>query len=774
MRIVLNMIVKDEVDDLNRILTDYLKYFDGAYITITNQAKRKELEETCQRHGVNFNYFEWCNNFSEARNFAASQIKDSDYYFRLDSDDEIKNPECIRRIAEKALSLDMHLVYTRYVYSTDQDGNTNAEHYRETIVRCNQNLIWQKSIHENIVHKKPHFFRYVQDDELVIIHRIDENHAEKSLKRNIEYLISEYNRDKQNTDPRTLAYLGRTFMASKNFPLAKKFLIEHISKSGWDEDKYMSWCQLSEVYRFNEEYEKAISAGIEASIERPDYPDAYFKLADIYFDKEQWSKSIEWAKIGFSKKIPRTFMIYDPSNYTWRPTVSMAFCYLQLGEYEIALDLFMKAKKLAPTFDFIKENEKLFTEAVERKHFVEHFIWVAEYLKQNDKAKLQKLLDIVPKSVQDHEVMIKFKNSIIPPKRWSDKSVVILAGTTLEEWADHSVLSGIGGSEEAVIYLSRELSKLGYEVTVYNNCGSFEGTYNGVEYKNVFGLNLKDEFNIFISWRSNVFPSGLRAKKKLIWLHDVPLDGQYGDDEISTYDKIIVLSEFHKSLLSKDIPEDKIFVSSNGINLPDFKEPMLERNPHRAIYSSSYDRGLEQLLDMWPKVREAIPDAELYVCYGLNNFDKLIKDGHISPDFRNRIKKKIEDSKKYGVSENGRISHKQLIKEFHKSGVWAYPTAFPEISCITAMKAQACGTLPVTTNYAALKETIKLGAKVEGRITDEGVKEKYLELLINSMKDDEKQKEYWGMIKKHIPNFGWDSVAKQWHEELLQPQMVTV
>ena len=45
---------------------------------------------------------------------------------------------------------------------------------------------------------------------------------------------------------------------------------------------------------------------------------------------------------------------------------------------------------------------------------------------------------------------------------------------------------GLGGSESAVILMSRELVKLGFEVTVFNNCldstNSSPGIYDGVRY----------------------------------------------------------------------------------------------------------------------------------------------------------------------------------------------------------------------------------------------------------------------------------------------------
>jgi len=110
---------------------------------------------------------------------------------------------------------------------------------------------------------------------------------------NIGYLLEEYNRDRENTDPRTLAYLGRMFHGVADYDRAIFFLQKHLQSSGWDEDRYWSWCQLSDLYRLKEKYDLAIASAFEALQERPDYPDAYLKLHDIYFDKEDWQKAEE-------------------------------------------------------------------------------------------------------------------------------------------------------------------------------------------------------------------------------------------------------------------------------------------------------------------------------------------------------------------------------------------------------------------------------------------------------------------------------------------------
>lgn len=189
------------------------------------------------------------------------------------------------------------------------------------------------------------------------------------------------------------------------------------------------------------------------------------------------------------------------------------------------------------------------------------------------------------------------------------------------------------------------------------------------------------------------------------------------------------------------------------------------RDPHRIIYTSSYDRGLINLLLMWDKIREEVPDATLHVFYGWNTYDSMVLKGVRTPEFKNMM---VQAMNKPGITDHGRIGQKQLAKEVAKSGIYAYPSFFQEISCISAMRAQIAGAIPVTTDYAALAETVKFGIKVHGQAGD-GVNELYCKELIALLKDEKRQEEIRKeMVSKARGIFSWERVARQWQKELFQ------
>ena len=186
------------------------------------------------------------------------------------------------------------------------------------------------------------------------------------------------------------------------------------------------------------------------------------------------------------------------------------------------------------------------------------------------------------------------------------------------------------------------------------------------------------------------------------------------------------------------------------------------RNLKRIIYTSSYDRGLLHLLEMWPDVRKEVPEAELHIFYGWKLFEQFYKDNPASMMWMQKMNGLMTQE---GITDHGRVSQPELKKEMEQSGIWAYPTHFGEINCISAIKAQAYGCEPVVVNYAALQETVVFGRKVDGDIYDKETKEKFLKELVDALKNpmpEDKRKE---MQEWAIKKYAWPVVAKDWSDE---------
>jgi glycosyltransferase involved in cell wall biosynthesis len=109
------------------------------------------------------------------------------------------------------------------------------------------------------------------------------------------------------------------------------------------------------------------------------------------------------------------------------------------------------------------------------------------------------------------------------------------------------------------------------------------------------------------------------------------------------------------------------------------------------------------------------------------------------------------------ITDHGTLGHKDLIKLMKKSSVWAYPCTFLETFCITGIKMQACGVLPVVHNIGALNETVSFGRKSNSM--NEFVKDLYetldnIEKFPLVMRDE--------MSQKTLDRWGWDKICNEW------------
>jgi glycosyltransferase involved in cell wall biosynthesis len=342
-------------------------------------------------------------------------------------------------------------------------------------------------------------------------------------------------------------------------------------------------------------------------------------------------------------------------------------------------------------------------------------------------------------------------------------TIDIYVGPSHEQWSPKSIDKGIGGSEEMFIGMAKEFAKSN-KVRVWNRCLDDEGTYDNVEYKNYDDFDV-EETDILIICRSPQLL--LKHKldkvkaKKYLWLHDTvnPLGVIC---YLMGFDGIFTLSKWHQDYyLQCCAPEfrDKIIETRNAVDYSLFNQKV-ERDPYTIVYGSLYNRGLVNLLTLWPKIKLAVPKAKLRIFYGWQTLEKLLSVGDFK-NFKNQLETLMDQE---GITHLGRISHKEVAKEMLGAGVWAYPcTDFNEISCITAMKAQIGGAIPVVIPKAALQETVKYGIKVSNGKTPEEILNNWANGLIMVLKDSNGQEQLRKVMMKKVENiFNYENLAKSW------------
>ena len=187
---------------------------------------------------------------------------------------------------------------------------------------------------------------------------------------------------------------------------------------------------------------------------------------------------------------------------------------------------------------------------------------------------------------------------------------------------------------------------------------------------------------------------------------------------------------------------------------------------HKLFWGSSYDRGLQYLLYIWPDIKLAYPDAELHICYG---WDLFLKVQSGNPERMQWMESMNTLMQQKDIIHHGRVGKGDLEIIRNKCGIWAYPTDFREINCITALDCQKSGVVPVVINLAALEETVGVGVKVKGDIKDTAVQQEYLKELLSLMGDEERWKKLSKEGKEFAKKYEWKDIAKEWTKYFKEP-----
>lgn len=360
-------------------------------------------------------------------------------------------------------------------------------------------------------------------------------------------------------------------------------------------------------------------------------------------------------------------------------------------------------------------------------------------------------------------------------------TITIWTGQAWERWSPASIATtGIGGSETATYFMARELVRLGHKVTVLSDCEGMEQDYEGatfVDYKRALN-NFKDfTADIFICSRQiEALAAPWTFKKSFLWVHDVHVGARTPeiDTLLKRVDHVFCLSNWHKDFFLEtypQLPRDKIIVTKNGLDMRRFtREP--KKIGNRLIYSSSPDRGLEKLLELMPKIKAQVPDVELHIYYGFDNWKKMVAN-HGSAMDKKRVEfleRSLEDMTVQGlVTYHGRVSQQALANAFLAAKVWAYPTWFTESNCISAMEAQAGGCVPVTTALAALPETVSHGYILKPPCTSPEYAQAFVKRVVSLLQDDSEREKYATAGRAYtFAMHGWEHVARHWENHFYQ------
>ena len=795
-KLALCVIVKgsdDEAERLRHCLSLSSMGVDGIFITITQP--NEAVEKVCEDYKAHVSHFSWCNDFSKARNFNFEQVpKTYTHILWLDADDGLRGIEKLKGILSQHSDVDTFIL--NYLYEFDKERNPTVVHMKTQIVKNDGCVKWIGAIHEDFQATRditPFFIEGIER-----IHLSSGERAEQSKDRNLE--IAKEQTEQKAGDPRSWWNYGNALRAMNKYAESIEAFDTFLRDSMSDEEKYLCRLRRSECYWALGKKKEAITEAQHAIGIRPEYPDAYNTLGSLYLDSGRYEDAAKMYLTGLIKKPPTySILVYNPREYDYVPMKNLAKAYWMMSRPDMALPLLEHCLTIMPED---KETEKIVKQLkIETKNF-DDILKKAEHLRTiTDKEMLKKELAELPLEFQAHPAIAVIKNANFYKETSNGKDLVFYCGNTGEVWNPETAKTkGIGGSEEAVIWLSKLLSERGWNVEVYANCGTEDTVYDGVKWRPFWSWNVRDKQDVVVLWRTPApVKFDINADRVYIDLHDVIQDGEFTPERLKKITKIFVKSEFHRSLFPS-IPDKQIVICPNGIDADLFQTEYIQssrahgegnyeinkkseyisaRDPMLMVNTSSPERSLSALLDCYQEIKKVVPRAKLQWAYGWTVFDIAHATNAKLMAWKDEMRKRMEE---LGVEELGRISHGQVAELYKKANIFAYPSEFAEIDCISLSKAMAAGAVPITTDFSAMGEKKDHGGvfihskktksdwaqpyQIDFAMQDQRMKEQFINAAIYNLENPKSEGHREEMRDWARFTFDWNKVADRWNEEL--------
>lgn len=766
-KVTLAVIAKDCPEDLRFLLNSCKEAQFDEIVVVDTGSRDGATKAAAQEFGAKV--FDWkdprphfleqfghISDFAGARQFAFDQAS-NEYVMTLDCDDELVGGSRIKEILAQSIAKHGAAVglIMIYEYYRDSRGQVDKIQKKFRLVR-KADWKWACRVHEDLLAQRAVQVVDVPPELVRVAHRADMSEGARAKKdvRNTR-ILEDMLKEDGNLDLRMWKHLGHSYRGQARFIESNDCYMKHIQGSTWPEDIYISMTLIADNLRRSGDYLKALNWDLKASEMCVQFPQAYTGLALDELLLKRFDKAIFYAKQGLSCDQDTTDLEFEPKTQRQALWQILSEGLRETGKTNESLQCLHAIKQEFPSETKFDSLIQLMESTIADATLGMTFSGLIEELEsEGDAAKAKSLIESAPKRVRDLPIFsyLKWKK---PPNERPSVAILCPGGG----WGPKAHEKGIGGSEEAVIFLSKELAKLGLWVDVFTGTDE-HGEIDGVRWYPYATMKPEYFYDTVIIWRwPELLDQNWTCSNLWVWCHDVQFENRWNDARIAKVDKVIFLSKYHREG-APWIPEEKALYSSNGLS-PDFFEP-LQNDPKQVIFASNPTRGLGDVLKMWPEIHQKT-GAILHTFYG---FTDLTKQAFANNPLETRKMHEIQSllEKTDGVVNHGMVGQKELAEWTSQCGLSFFPTEFPEISCITMMRNQAMGAIPVCSSFAALDETVKWGTLVPpgpSMLQDAKLS------LIHWLENPQKQETIRGqMVAWAREKFPWELVAKQWFKEM--------
>jgi glycosyltransferase involved in cell wall biosynthesis/precorrin-6B methylase 2 len=558
----------------------------------------------------------------------------------------------------------------------------DLEYYSNRITKSAAGLRYKYTIHEviqeegNITVVVPKAAAYVYDHRAPYM----EKRTMDRKSYDLQCLHDMMREDPAN--PRHMYYLAQTYNILGDYEAAAKWFEARATSKlrGFDQEVVDSWFELARLYNFKlgRPWHICEAAYMKAHEADPSRPDALYFMGIHWHTAGNGELAFQYFKAAFQLGYPLH------AQFSLKPT--LANYYLPKFLAPLAYEFAEPALGLAACQRF------------------------ASFIGQNPKCEEPDAIQTMASWGAIFQLLVSMPVGT-PPTATIKPQIVFCVDGGWGPWTGRDILTkGVGGSETWAIELARAIQAGGtFDCTVFCRCQGpdiFEGiAYRPItEFPSYIASNTIHTCIVsrYSEYLPLTFVHGVRIENVYFVLHDVCPTGNV----IPLHPKlrrVICLTDWHAGIFKAAFPQlaDRTDSFYYGISP---QPPPTEKVPNSFIYSSFPNRGLLQLLRMWPSIIAALPDATLHIYADVSG--EWVN--RVSRDEMTEVKTLLGSGLK-GVTLHGWVSKAELAAAWGRADIWLYPATFKETFCLTALEAAASGTLAICPPLAALAETAAAG-----------------------------------------------------------------
>ena len=258
-------------------------------------------------------------------------------------------------------------------------------------------------------------------------------------------------------------------------------------------------------------------------------------------------------------------------------------------------------------------------------------------------------------------------------------------------------------------------------------------------------------------------------KIRIFWAHDLPGDpeSQFLADENKRdkFHRFVFVSHWQMQsyIQQYNLPWSKCVVLQNAIEQIELVEKPDHKEQLNIVYHTTPHRGMNILIPAFVELAKKHSHIHLHLfssfaLYGWEERDQEFKELFAIADDHPQI------------TNHGTQPNEVIREQLQKSHIFAYPSIWPETSCMCLMEAMAAGLACVHSNYAALPETSANWTQMynlhENINMHASLFASYLNLVIEKYDDQIIQSRIAPMSNYANVFYGWPNRTTEWHSFL--------